>query len=232
MEVIKIKNYSEKRCCGKKYIRNQKYKEPYNTHDHRKKDNKCSCQHVIVNCCPNDNAPNNNQCTCRGTLNVDLGGTSGTFMANICPNCSLSGSNVMATVPENGGGFSFTSNFVFQPVCHTNSVGTVLDTGGTGILTVDGVNTFPATFTLNLLETNVGDDLFIFTVSGFDNTGTPFVSITTTQVPDATLTVLSCNNSPLSLNSTSNVPVQFIQGETKDKTIIYANGRVIEKDLS
>jgi hypothetical protein len=229
MEVVKIGRNDEKRCCEKKYTRNQKYKESYNPRDYRRKEDKCPCPNVIVNC-DSDNNNNNGQCTCSGTLNIDFGEIFGSFLANICPNCNLNGSNVRVIILANGN-FSFTSNFVFPPVCHATSVGTVLDTGGTGLVTTGSGDTFPATFTLNLLETNVGDDVFIFTVSGFDNMGNPFVFETIQAVPDSALVVSACTNS---FNTPITPPMniqQNFRANLKGKMITYINGQLIEKDF-
>ena len=108
--------------------------------------------------------------------------------ANICPDCNLQGSSVSNDIFG-----AFNSTFVNSSQCISTNRGTVLNVTGFGTL-INGPSIVQGTFMLQLLETLVGDDEVIFSVSGFDQNGIGFAGLAILTVPDEDIMINFCNS--------------------------------------
>lgn len=166
------------------------------------------------------------KCDCSGRVNYTVPEVE--FIANICPNCNLQGSFVSTELL----GIAFNSTLVSPPQCISTNVGTILNVTGFG--TIKNVQTAQGTFTLQLLQNFVGDNVLQFNAAGFDQNGIDYLISLNISLPDDFFIISFCNSCHSSssgmLNKTSkshNLRENLIKG----KITIMRNGHIEVKEF-
>ncbi|MEH7526222.1 hypothetical protein V7149_23580 [Bacillus sp. JJ1503] len=167
------------------------------------------------------------KCECSARVNTQQ--ETLTFLASICPNCTLHGSTV--SVVEVG--MAFNSSKVNKPQCISENQGTILNATGVGTLIIDQ-SISQASFTLNLLESLVGNDFLIFTANGgLDQNGNINIFAAVLQVPDKELMITLCNDCPTT--SQKHVKPSKLDSISMDikngKIVMMKNGELEVKEL-
>ncbi|RXT03885.1 hypothetical protein [Ammoniphilus sp. CFH 90114] len=162
-------------------------------------------------------------CECSGL--ATLNETDTQIFANICPSCFKEGSIVTFITTFDTSGFSFSSNSVNRPECLFSNGQSILNTNGTGTLTRDD-ETFPVTFTLNLVDgPEENDDIIVINFAGIDTTGQVFFSsFGFFGLEEERVTVTSCNSIPINndlISSRTNRNIGYGFKEIK----IYSKGK-------